>query len=138
LGCYYLTEDRPSPKPAGRVFADANEARLAYDQGVVDVHTRITVRVPDQQIHDAPPPAPTVAPRRGRIETTVGRLIFNELLPDHLRYRNYAMTKECLKQLIAETLSSKSSLGGVLPENVHPGLGTASLLIQERLIRSIT
>src|SRR5579884_2545862 len=106
LGCYYLTEDRPSPKPAGRRFADANEARLAYDQGVIDLHTRITVRVPDKLIQDAPPPAPATSPQRGRIETTVGRLLFNELLPDHLRYRNYAMTKECLKQLVAESLAS--------------------------------
>jgi DNA-directed RNA polymerase subunit beta' len=106
LGCYYLTEDRPSPKPAGRRFADANEARLAYDQGVIDLHTRITVRVPDKLIQDAPPPAPATSSQRGRIETTVGRLLFNELLPDHLRYRNYAMTKECLKQLVAESLAS--------------------------------
>ncbi len=106
LGCYYLTEDRPSKCLAGRMFADANEARLAYDQGIIDLHTRITVRVPDQRIHDAPPPAPASTPRQGRIETTVGRLIFNELLPDHLRYRNYAMTKECLKQLVAESLAS--------------------------------
>jgi DNA-directed RNA polymerase subunit beta' len=106
LGCFYLTEDRPSPKQAGRVFADANEARMAYDQGIIDLHTRITVRVPDKLIHDAPPPAPPSSPRRGRIETTVGRLIFNELLPEGLRYRNYAMTKECLKQLVAESLVS--------------------------------
>ena len=105
LGCFYLTEDRPSPKQAGRVFVDANEARLAYEQGIIDVHTRIMVRIPDQQMYDAPPPAPASTPRRGRIETTVGRLIFNELLPASLRYRNYAMTKEGLKQLIAESLT---------------------------------
>ncbi len=105
LGCFYLTEDRLSKKRAGRVFVDANEARLAYDQGIIDLHTHITVRIPDQQVYDAPPPSPASSPRRGRIETTVGRLIFNELLPTCLRYRNYAMTKECLKQLVIESLT---------------------------------
>ena len=87
------------------MFVDANEARLAYEQGIIDLHTHIMVRIPDQQMYDAPPPAPASTPRRGRIETTVGRLIFNELLPASLRYRNYAMTKEGLKQLIAESLT---------------------------------
>jgi DNA-directed RNA polymerase subunit beta' len=105
LGCFYLTEDRPGSSQAGRVFANADEARLAYDQGIIDLHTPILVRVPDQQIHDAPPPVPVSSPVRGRIKTTVGRLIFNALLPSALRYRNYAMTKEGLKQLITESLS---------------------------------
>ena len=104
LGCFYLTEDRPSKKQAGRVFTDVNEARLAYEQGVIDLHTRIVVRMPNQQIYQAPPPAQASSPTRGRIETTVGRLLFNELLAEGLRYRNYAMTKECLKQLVTESL----------------------------------
>jgi len=55
LGCFYLTEDRPSIKQAGRVFIDVNEARLTYEQGVIDLHTPIIVRIPDQQIYHAPP-----------------------------------------------------------------------------------
>jgi len=105
LGCFYLTEKRPSKKQSGRVFVDANEARLAYDHGIIDLHTRITVRVPDQQIYDAPPPAQASSPTRGRIETTVGRLMFNEVLLGGLRYRNYDMTKERLKQLVAQSLA---------------------------------
>ena len=104
LGCFFLTEDRPSQKQAGRVFVDANEARLAYDQEIIDLHTPIIVRLPDQQIYDAPPPAQTCFPQRGRIETTVGRLIFNDLLPANLRYRNYAMTKDHVKHLVTESL----------------------------------
>ena len=43
-------------------------------------------------------------PKNGRIETTVGRLILNEVLPQTLGYHNYALTKDAIKQLIAESL----------------------------------
>ena len=105
LGCFYLTEDRSGPTPARRMFVDANEARLAYEHGSIGLHTPLLVRIPHQQVYDTPPPAPACAPRRGRVETTIGRLIFNEALPPSLGYRNYAMTKECLKQLVSECLS---------------------------------
>src|SRR5439155_7001338 len=48
LGLFYLTQDRPGRKSADRVFADATEVLLALDAGVIDLHTRIVVRVPDQ------------------------------------------------------------------------------------------
>ncbi|GAC1343473.1 MAG: DNA-directed RNA polymerase subunit beta' [Ktedonobacteraceae bacterium] len=104
LGCFYLTEGRPGKKQDCRVYSDANEAQLAYEQGSIGIHTPIIVRVPDQQIYDAPPPVNASSPLRGRIETTVGRLIFNAVLPAGLRYRNYPMTKDRLKQLITESL----------------------------------
>jgi DNA-directed RNA polymerase subunit beta' len=105
LGCFYLTADRPGNQQAARVFVDGNEARMAYEQGVIDLHTPIIVRLPDRQMYDAPPPAHPTSPVRGRIQTTVGRLIFNEVLPDVLGFRNYAMTREKLKQLVAASLA---------------------------------
>ncbi len=106
LGCFYLSEDWPGAKRAAHAFADADEARLALAAGLIDVHTKIVVRLPDRAIYDAPPPARSRTSERGRIETTVGRLLFNEILPESLRYRNYPMTKDSLKALIAECLSS--------------------------------
>ncbi|MBA2392417.1 MAG: DNA-directed RNA polymerase subunit beta', partial [Ktedonobacteraceae bacterium] len=103
LGCFYLTEDRPTEKQARHIFTDRNEALLAHATGHIDLHTQIVVRVDDHQIYDTP--TEQQAPRRGRIETTVGRLLFNEILPQPLRYRNYPMNKEALKALIAESLS---------------------------------
>lgn len=94
LGLFYLTQDRPSGKQAGRMFADEDEALLALDGGVIDLHTPIIVRMNQggerQQLR--------------RIATTAGRLLFNAVLPAALRYKNEAMTKEGLKQLIAECL----------------------------------
>src|SRR5205807_98877 len=88
---------------AGRIFADASEALLALDAGVIDLHTRIVVRVPDQTIYEAPGSS-AARPEHRRIETTAGRLIFNEALPERLRFKNYAMTKERLKLLVVECL----------------------------------
>jgi DNA-directed RNA polymerase subunit beta' len=105
LGCFYLTEDRPGESRTGRAFVNVNEARMAYEQGAIDLHTPITVRLLDREVYDAPPPALASSPKRGRIETTAGRLIFNELLPPGFGFRNYAMTKEGLKQLVAESLA---------------------------------
>jgi DNA-directed RNA polymerase subunit beta' len=106
LGCFYLTEDRPSKQQAGHIFTDANEARLAYAAGILDIHTHIVVRVPDQVVFESPPPSPGHIPQRGRIATTFGRLLFNEIVPMPLGYRNYPMSKEWLKALVAECLTT--------------------------------
>jgi DNA-directed RNA polymerase subunit beta' len=103
LGLFYLTQDRPGGKSAGRIFADASEALLALDAGVIDLHTRIVVRVPDQTIYESPGSGETM-PERKRIETTIGRLLFNDALPERLRFKNYAMTKDHLKLLVVECL----------------------------------
>ena len=107
LGCFYLTQERPQKKGEGRLFSDPTEALIAYEHGIVDLQARIRVRLKDKPIYNAPPPALASRPERClRVETTVGRLIFNELLPEQLLYRNYAMKKECLKQIVAECLNA--------------------------------
>ena len=106
LGCFYLTEDRPGAKKAGRVFTNNNEAQLAHTAGHIDLHTRISVRVGEVLVYTTPPPTEPTHPARGRVETTVGRLLFNDILPAQLGYRNYPMTKEALKELVAECLSA--------------------------------
>ncbi|MBE3558559.1 MAG: DNA-directed RNA polymerase subunit beta' [Ktedonobacteraceae bacterium] len=104
LGCYYLTQDRPNLKGEGRVFADVTEALLAHAHDYVDLQARIKVRLGDVAVYDNPPPArATISSAKGKlIETTVGRLIFNEALPERLRFKNYAMKKENLRQIIAD------------------------------------
>src|SRR6266702_6328148 len=103
LGLFYLTQDRPGRKSAGRVFADASEAMHALDAGVIDLHTRIVVRIPDQRLYEALGSG-KARPKHKRIETTVGRLMFNYSLPERLRFKNYAMTKDHLKLLVVECL----------------------------------
>ncbi len=105
LGCFYLTEVWPEKKGEGRTFSDMTEAMLAYDHGVIDLQANIRVRLLETTIYDAPPPAcPQKVAGNALVETTVGRLMFNAALPERLRFRNYAMKKEHLKQLTASCL----------------------------------
>ncbi len=77
LGSYYLTLLKPGEKGEGKVFRDVNEALMAYDQGVVSLHAaikvRITKQIGDRQVSKL-------------IDATVGRLIFNEHIPQDLGY----------------------------------------------------
>src|SRR5207248_9562746 len=98
---------RPSPKSAGRIFTGAAEAMLAAEHDVIDLHTRILVRLPDPSIEDAPgrqgyqqeASAPCGAGRR--VETTLGRLLFNETLPEDRRCRTYTRPKDSVTQPVA-------------------------------------
>ena len=102
LGCFYLTQERPGRKGEGRVFTDATEALLAYHHEIIELQAPIKVRLGNVGIYeDAPPTRPV--PSNGKlVRTTVGRIIFNEVLPERLCFKNYAMKKENLKQVIGE------------------------------------
>ena len=89
LGCYYLTTERPGSPGEGKRFGTIDEAIIANDAGVVDIQTRINVR-------DSALPG-------GEVETTVGRLIFNQvLLSQNLPFHNTLMDKKALKDLTSE------------------------------------
>ena len=103
LGCFYLTQDRPNKRGEGRTFTDATEALLAYHHGVIDLQSSIQVRMAQVDVYDQPPPVKPISYASGKlINTTVGRIIFNEALPERLRYRNYAMKKEYLRQVVGD------------------------------------
>jgi len=91
LGCFYLTMERPDQKGAGKVFATPEEAQLAYELGYVALHAKVRVYV---------------APKKGRkkklLDTTVGRIIFNQVVPEDLRFVNETMDKGKLKTLVAQ------------------------------------
>ncbi len=77
LGSYYLTIDKDGEMGEGKVFRDANEALMAYQDGVISIHAAIRVRV-TKDLGDT---------RITRIvSTTVGRIIFNEHIPQDLGY----------------------------------------------------
>jgi DNA-directed RNA polymerase subunit beta' len=101
LGSYYLTMDRPELKGEGRVFADTTEALLAYNAGVIALQAKIKVRLGVERVFAEPGKQQQLGPRE-LVETTVGRIIFNDALPERLRFKNYSMKKENLKQVIGE------------------------------------
>jgi DNA-directed RNA polymerase subunit beta' len=101
LGCYYLTMERPDLPGEGRVFTSTTEALLAFDAGVVALQAKIKVRVDSERLSVEAGKVATLDGSR-RIDTTVGRIVFNDALPPKLRFKNYPMKKENLKQVIAE------------------------------------
>ena len=77
LGIYYLTQERPGAKGEGKIFKSINEALLAYENGVITLHAKIMVHVAKNINGEEV---------SGNIESTLGRLIFNEILPQDLGY----------------------------------------------------
>ncbi len=88
LGCYYLTTIKPSAKAESTPVGSFEEARLLYDLGSVDLREEIEVRDSENG--------------GGRIKTSVGRIIFNEVLPKELRFYNDVVNKSTLKWVVTE------------------------------------
>jgi len=88
LGMYYLTDIEDQVDDSIRHFIDFDEARLAYDSGQLGLRTQIMV-------HDETQPD-------GWLKTTLGRMIFNEVLPPELAFKNQLMDKAALKDLASE------------------------------------
>ncbi len=78
LGIYYLTQERPGAKGEDKVFKSINEAILAYENEAITLHSRIKVRV-SKTMADG-----TVV--AGTVESTMGRFIFNEIIPQDLGF----------------------------------------------------
>lgn len=84
LGCYYLTYDRPNESTEARRFSDLNEALMALDANEVKLQTLVKI------------------PFRGEVrEATVGRFLFNEMLPEDFTFQNDALTKKRLQKVMA-------------------------------------
>ena len=104
LGSYYLTLIKPGEPGEGKVFRDVNEAIMAYDEGVVGLHALIKVR---RTVED------NGRKITGIIETTVGRLIFNEPIPQNLGFVDRTKPENKLK-LEIEFLVGKKQLGKII------------------------
>ncbi|MHB0868202.1 MAG: DNA-directed RNA polymerase subunit beta' [Chloroflexota bacterium] len=91
LGCYYMTMVVPGSKGEGKPFADSDDARLAYDLGLIDLHAAVKVKMGDGRTdgHEF-------------VTTSAGRILFNEVLPAELGFRNEVMDKGALKRVVAE------------------------------------
>jgi DNA-directed RNA polymerase subunit beta' len=92
LGVYYLTMEKDRQKGDGKVFSSAEEVMLAYELGHVELHAKI--KLPVEVTRGA-------RKKIEMIETTVGRVVFNEILPPEVRFVNDALDKKKLKELVA-------------------------------------
>jgi DNA-directed RNA polymerase subunit beta' len=98
LGCYYLTQVHDGKRGGGMIFSSKSEAFLAHESGFVDLQAKIKVRVP------ITPSASDADPATEIIETSVGRLHFEEILPKGFPHLTKAMTKKVLTDLISRCL----------------------------------
>ena len=83
LGCYYITKTKPGEKLEGHIFSDAGEAVLAYQSGKVSLKAKVKVRLDGKLV-----------------DTCVGRVLFNNLLPKEIGFINKEMDKKALREVV--------------------------------------
>ena len=86
LGCFYMTQALEGSRGEGREFADIHDARLAYELGLLDLRALIKVRGDDGET----------------METTPGRIIFNDALPDDLGFYNKIVDRGVLNEITSQ------------------------------------
>jgi DNA-directed RNA polymerase subunit beta' len=98
LGLYYMTRTKVAAKGEGMVFSDVDEARRAYENGVVELQAKVRVRVPMHEVDSDGETATSVR----RVDTTVGRALLSTLLPEGLSFKliNRDMTKKAISSVI--------------------------------------
>ena len=120
LGIYYLTQERPGAKGEGKFFKDLNEAILAYENGIITLHSKILVHVTKTVNGEV---------KSGNVESTLGRFIFNEILPQDLGYVDRSIPEN---ELILEVdfHVGKKQLKDILQHviNTHGTTKTAEVL----------
>jgi len=121
LGIYYLTQERPGAKGEGKFFKSVNEAILAYDNKIVTLHSKINVRI-SKKLENGEVLSDTV-------ESTVGRLLFNEIIPQDLGFVDRSIPGNELKPEI-DFLVKKKQCKQILEKviNVHGLSRTAEVL----------
>mgnify|MGYP001139833204 CR=1 FL=1 len=121
LGIYYLTQERPGAIGEGKYFKSVNEAILAYENKVITLQSRIHVRcsktMPDGSV------------LTGTVESTLGRFLFNEILPQDLGFVDRSVPGNELL-LEVDFLVAKKQLKQILEKviNIHGATKTAEVL----------
>ncbi|HPO67492.1 MAG TPA: DNA-directed RNA polymerase subunit beta' [Paludibacteraceae bacterium] len=98
LGLYYITKPRKGVKGEGLIFYSPEEAEIAYNEGKVDLHAWIKVRISETN-------------QEGKnvkkiIETTVGRILFNKCVPPEVGYINELLSKKSLRDIISKVIET--------------------------------
>ena len=118
LGLYYMTKEAEVNKEDNRVFASPQEVVIAYNDGIVDVHKRIKLRL-DQPVWGEENPSLIISQQEAIreadgsvdddernkvviVETTVGRVLINDLLPDHFGFVNDLLSKKKIGAVISD------------------------------------
>ncbi len=97
LGLYYISKIRPGAKGEGLTFYGPEEAIIAHNEGKCDLHAQVKVMVDD--IVDG-------KPCKHMVETSVGRVIVNGIIPDQVGYVNKIISKKSLRDIIADVIKN--------------------------------
>ncbi|MBD9014239.1 MAG: DNA-directed RNA polymerase subunit beta' [Lachnospiraceae bacterium] len=121
LGIYYLTQERPGSIGEGKYFKNINEAILAYENKILTFQTRIKVRM-QKKMADG-------SIQQGTVESTLGRFIFNEILPQDLGFVDRSVPENAMK-LEVDFHVGKKQLKQILEKviNTHGATKTAEVL----------
>ena len=128
LGCYYLTMvNKHNAKGAGKKFASKQEAMLAYHKGLVDIQAPVFIRLEGEVQGKSGEelsvrmlaPTENGTPRMF-LETTIGRVLFNDELLPPLRFRNRLVDKKGLREIIADCYHHYTNLKNVDDEELRP------------------
>ena len=98
LGLYYITKLRKGDKGEGLIFYGPEEAMIAYNEGRCSMHATIKCMVDTVDVND------NRRPCKQLVETSVGRLIFNEKVPAQVGYVNEVITKKSLRNVITDVI----------------------------------
>ena len=96
LGLYYITKARPGVKGEGLVFYGPEEAIIAYNEGRADIHATVKCRV-----RDLDEEGNSVIVLK---ETTIGRILVNQVVPEEVGYVNTLLTKKSLRDIISDVM----------------------------------
>ncbi len=129
LGIYYLTQERDGEPGEGMTFRNMNEAILAYENKYITLHSKIKVRMSREDANGVL--------HTGLVDTTLGRLFFNEILPQDLGYKDRS-NPDSIEFLEPEIdfLVKKGDLKKILQNviNIHGAFQTAEVLDRVKAI----
>jgi len=103
LGVYYLTKARPNQKGEGLMFGSAEEVEIAFNEDIVAKHAKIKLRLPKTD----PDTGEEILKENGEIDyeiidTTVGRVLFNKIVPKNAGFVNILLTKKTMRKVISD------------------------------------
>ena len=106
LGLYYMTKEKFSTdeekvKGEGMIFYSLDEVKIAYNEKQADLHAMIKIRVTDTK------------GKTSLVDTTIGRVLFNEFVPEQVEYVNELLTKKALRNIIGDILETCGVAGTV-------------------------
>jgi len=93
-GCYWLTTFEDGALGENKIFGSKNEAIMAYQQNCLHPRAKIKVRLKIEKTNDKA--------KEEIVETSVGRILFNNILPDEMQFRNQAFDSKALKKIFSE------------------------------------